>query len=86
MAEPTPLSQRAVPEKPGLDDLDTRWAQRWEADGTYLFDRSRTRDQIYSIDTPPPTVSGSLHMGSVFGYVQTDSIARYQRMRGRRAK
>src|SRR5439155_16882694 len=49
----------------------------------FRFDRSKTRDQIFSIDTPPPTVSGSLHMGSVFGYVQTDSIARYQRMRGR---
>ena len=42
----------------------------------------RRASEIYSIDTPPPTVSGSLHMGSVFGYVQTDAIARYQRMRG----
>src|SRR3954451_15805171 len=71
-----------VPEKPSLDGLDDRWASQWEADGTYRFDRSKTRDQIFSIDTPPPTVSGSLHMGSVFGYVQTDTIARYRRMRG----
>ena len=55
---------------------------RWETDGTYRFDRSKTRAEIFSIDTPPPTVSGSLHMGSVFGYVQTDSVARFQRMRG----
>ncbi len=55
----------------------------WEEAGTYRFDRSRARNEIFSIDTPPPTVSGSLHMGSVFGYVQTDSVARYQRMRGR---
>src|SRR3954451_20519851 len=71
-----------VPEKPSLDGLDDRWASQWEADGTYRFDRSQTRDEIFSIDTPPPTVSGSLHMGSVFGYVQTDCIARYRRMRG----
>src|SRR5262249_24047447 len=56
--------------------------ERWEADGTHRFDRSKTREEIYSVDTPPPTVSGSLHMGSVFGYVQTDSIVRYRRMRG----
>jgi valyl-tRNA synthetase len=71
-----------VPEKPSLEGLEDRWSARWEADGTFRFDRSRTREQIFSIDTPPPTVSGSLHMGSVFGYVQTDCIARYHRMRG----
>jgi valyl-tRNA synthetase len=71
-----------VPNKPTLDGLDEKWSQQWEADGTYRFDRSKTRDEIFSIDTPPPTVSGSLHMGSAFGYVQTDSLARYRRMRG----
>ena len=72
-----------VPDKPTLDGIDTRWADRWEADGIYRFDRSATRAEVFSIDTPPPTVSGSLHMGSAFGYVQTDAIARFQRMRGR---
>jgi len=56
---------------------------RWETDQTYRFDRSKGRADIFSIDTPPPTVSGSLHMGSVFGYVQTDANARYRRMTGR---
>ncbi len=72
-----------VPDKPTLEGIDERWAARWETDGTYRFDRSRARADVFSIDTPPPTVSGSLHMGSVFGYVQTDSIARFQRMLGR---
>ncbi len=71
-----------VPEKPSLDGIEARWSERWEADGSYRFERTKTRDEIYSVDTPPPTVSGSLHMGSVFGYAQTDSIVRYRRMRG----
>ena len=72
-----------IPEKPSLDGLEARWSAVWEDNGTYRFDRSHERGEIFSIDTPPPTVSGSLHMGSAFGYVQTDSLARYQRMRGR---
>ncbi|MDP9841153.1 valine--tRNA ligase [Streptosporangium lutulentum] len=72
-----------MPEKPTLDGLETVWVARWEAEGTYRFDRSRTRDEIYSIDTPPPTVSGSLHVGHVFSYTHTDTVARFQRMRGR---
>ncbi len=70
------------PEKPTLDGLEEKWGARWEADRTFAFDRSKNRDQIFSIDTPPPTVSGSLHMGSVFGYAQTDTIARHRRMVG----
>ncbi|QGG96980.1 valine--tRNA ligase [Actinomarinicola tropica] len=71
-----------MPQKPSLDGLEERWDAVWEEQGTYRFDRSKGRDEVFSIDTPPPTVSGSLHMGSVFGYVQTDSIARYRRMKG----
>ncbi|MGF1616699.1 MAG: valine--tRNA ligase [Acidimicrobiia bacterium] len=74
---------RNIPEKPGLEGLEGKWDSHWESDGTFRFDRSKTRDEIFAIDTPPPTVSGSLHMGSVFGYVQTDSVARYQRMAGK---
>ncbi len=66
-----------------LDNLEARWGERWERDGTFRFDRTRTRAEIYSIDTPPPTVSGSLHVGHVFSYTHTDTIARFQRMRGR---
>ncbi len=72
-----------VPEKPALEGLEARWAAAWEEGGVYRFDRSRPRHEVYSIDTPPPTVSGSLHVGHVFSYVHTDIVARYMRMRGR---
>ena len=72
-----------VPEKPALEGLEDAWSARWERDGTYRFDRSKPRDQIYAIDTPPPTVSGSLHVGHVFSYTHTDIVARFQRMRGK---
>ena len=72
-----------VPEKPALEGLENALAARWERDGTYRFDRTKSREQIYSIDTPPPTVSGSLHIGHVFSFTHTDLIARFQRMRGK---
>ncbi|MFN2503224.1 MAG: valine--tRNA ligase, partial [Acidimicrobiales bacterium] len=72
-----------VPEKPSLEGLEQKWGERWESDGTYRFDRRATREDVYAIDTPPPTVSGSLHIGHVFSYTQTDTVARFQRMRGR---
>src|ERR1700712_309703 len=71
-----------VPEKPTLEGLEKKWSTVWEADGTYRFDRSATRDRVFSIDTPPPTVSGSLHVGHAFSYTHTDTVARYKRMRG----
>jgi valyl-tRNA synthetase len=72
-----------IPEKPSLSGLEAKWGADWQARGLYRFDRSKTRDQIYSIDTPPPTISGSLHLGTAFGYIQVDAIARFQRMYGR---
>jgi valyl-tRNA synthetase len=72
-----------LPEKPTIDGLEAKWRARWEADGTYRFDRSKSRHEVFSIDTPPPTVSGSLHPGHVFSYTHTDLVARYQRMRGK---
>ena len=72
-----------IPEKPGLEGLEQRWGARWQAEGTYAFDRTAERAEVYSIDTPPPTVSGSLHIGHVFSYTHTDAVARFQRMRGK---
>ncbi|MCU1442284.1 MAG: valine--tRNA ligase [Cryobacterium sp.] len=73
-----------VPDKPALEGLEAKWEAAWATDGTYSFDRDNAvRDNIYSIDTPPPTASGSLHIGHVFSYTHTDVVARFQRMRGR---
>ena len=72
-----------MPEKPTLDGIEARWDEVWQSDGVYRFDRSSERADVYSIDTPPPTVSGSLHVGHVFSYTHTDLLARYQRMRGK---
>ena len=72
-----------IPEKPTLDGLEPKWRAIWEEQGTYRFDRTKTRDEVYSIDTPPPTVSGSLHIGHVMSFTHTDTVARYHRMRGK---
>ena len=69
-----------VPEKPTLDNLESTLIEKWEASGVYTFDRNASRDQVFAIDTPPPTVSGSLHMGHVFSYTHTDTVARFWRM------
>ncbi|KWC06800.1 valine--tRNA ligase [Burkholderia ubonensis] len=84
MSQPTtqPI-HRSIPEKPGLDGLEAKWSTRWETQRIYAFDRAAARDAVYSIDTPPPTVSGSLHVGHVFSYTHADIIARYQRMTGK---
>jgi valyl-tRNA synthetase len=73
----------AVPDRPSLDGVEERWSERWQDEGIYLFDRTARRPDVYSIDTPPPTVSGTLHIGSVFSYTQTDILARFHRMRGK---
>ncbi len=74
---------RPIPEKPSLEGLEARWGAWWEERGTYRFDRTAPRERVYAIDTPPPTVSGSLHVGHVFSYTHTDALARFWRMRGR---
>lgn len=64
-------------------EIEQHHRQAWEEQGTFVFDRTRPRNAVFSIDTPPPTVSGSLHVGHVFSYTHTDVVARYQRMRGK---
>ena len=72
-----------LPDRPALEGLEATWSRRWDDQGTYAFVRPESREQVFSIDTPPPTVSGSLHVGHVFSFTHTDLIARYQRMRGK---
>ena len=87
--QPAPVHDAAaaaglvVPEKAALEGLEDKWSKQWEVDQTYAFDRTKERADVYSIDTPPPTASGTLHFGSVCSYTQKDVIARYQRMRGK---
>ncbi|MCX4245677.1 valine--tRNA ligase [Paraliomyxa miuraensis] len=62
---------------------ESRWDEQWQRSGLYHYDPSRPRDETFVVDTPPPTVSGSLHVGHVFSYTHTDLIVRQQRMRGK---
>ena len=71
-----------IPEKPTLDGLESKWDAWWQRQGIYRFDRTKARNEIFSIDTPPPTISGFLHLGTAFGYIQVDAIARFRRMLG----
>ncbi len=82
MTDETLRTSTQVPKRANLDGLEERWGATWEKSGTYAFNNETTREQVYSIDTPPPTVSGSLHVGHVFSYTHTDLVARYKRMRG----
>ncbi|MCB9591691.1 MAG: valine--tRNA ligase [Sandaracinaceae bacterium] len=61
---------------------EERLGEAWEARGVYHYDPTRPREETFVVDTPPPTVSGSLHMGHVFSYTHTDVLVRQRRMRG----
>jgi valyl-tRNA synthetase len=79
---PKPLRDALTPDKVSVDGLEQKWVPVWEESKTYAFDQSAVKEKIYSIDTPPPTASGSLHVGHVFSYTHTDVVARYKRMCG----
>jgi valyl-tRNA synthetase len=82
-ATPVRATVRAVPDRVSVDGIEATWNTAWDENKTYAFDTNATREQVYSIDTPPPTVSGSLHVGHVFSYTHTDVVARYKRMQGK---
>jgi valyl-tRNA synthetase len=62
--------------------VEPKWQKYWEKEGIYRFDPDDTKRKIFSIDTPPPTVSGKMHMGHAFANSQQDFVARFKRMRG----
>jgi len=62
---------------------EEKYQALWDELGIFRYDSSKTRDETFIVDTPPPTVSGSLHIGHVFSYTHTDIIVRYQRMLGK---
>lgn len=64
-------------------EVEEKWARLWGEAGLYRYDPAAGRENTFVVDTPPPTVSGSLHIGHVFSYTHTDVIVRYQRMRGK---
>ena len=74
---------KQLPEKYNHHDIETKWQAIWRDGGVYNWEEDLPRDQTFVIDTPPPTVSGILHMGHIFSYTQADFVARYKRMSGK---
>ncbi len=72
-----------LPNKYDHKSIEEKWQKYWQENNIYKWQNNQPKDKTFVIDTPPPTVSGLLHMGHVFSYVQADFIARFQRMSGK---
>jgi valyl-tRNA synthetase len=72
-----------LPKKYNHVDEEASLAKLWNALRVFEWDKTRPREETFVVDTPPPTVSGSLHIGHVFSYTHTDILVRYQRMLGK---
>jgi valyl-tRNA synthetase len=70
------------PKRYDAHEAEEKWRKFWEKEGIYKFDPD-SKNEVYSIDTPPPTVSGKMHIGHSFSYSQADFVARFHRMRGK---
>jgi valyl-tRNA synthetase len=71
-----------VSKRDDLREIEERWRAFWLDGDVYRYDASRGREETFVVDTPPPTVSGSLHIGHACSYTHTDVMVRYKRMRG----
>ena len=76
------IDPQALPKHFDAPSVERELNARWQQEGLYHYDPSRPREETFVVDTPPPTVSGNLHVGHVFSYTHTDTIVRYKRMRG----
>ncbi|MCX8065655.1 MAG: valine--tRNA ligase [Candidatus Hydrogenedentes bacterium] len=72
-----------LPKNYEFKSIEEYWMAKWLEDGIYKWDSSKNREETFVVDTPPPTVSGSLHVGHMFSYSHQDFIVRYQRMKGK---
>jgi valyl-tRNA synthetase len=82
MATLRTIDPAALPKHFDAPAAEARWDAEWERLGVHAYDPRRPREETFVVDTPPPTVSGSLHVGHVFSYTHADVLARYRRMRG----
>jgi len=71
-----------IPKKYNPQEAETKWSKYWEKEKIYAFDK-KSKAEIYSVDTPPPTVSGNVHIGHAFSYSQQDFVIRFHRMLGK---
>jgi valyl-tRNA synthetase len=79
MTDPKPLN---LPRRYDAKETEPRWQKFWEDEGVFKYDPSSPAE-VYSVDTPPPTVSGALHIGHIFSYTQADIIIHFWKMTGR---
>ena len=71
-----------LPKNYDAAESEKKWSEYWQGHNIYKFDEKK-KGEVYSVDTPPPTVSGKMHLGHSFSYAQQDYVVRYQRMKGK---
>ncbi len=73
--------EKMLGKKYKASETEAKWKKYWDEKEIYKFDEGKS-EVVFSIDTPPPTVSGKLHIGHIFSYTQAEMIARFKRMQG----
>lgn len=75
-------SKNQTPSSYNFKEREQYWQKFWEDNGIYIFNEN-SQKSLFNIDTPPPTISGKLHLGHVFSYTHAEVIVRYNRMAGK---